>query len=322
MRLIYKSPTADEEIIPESQDRKRTTPLLHQDRKQSLLRVDLLDSYKSFFGFKKIPFSISPDPKFFYFSYSHAEALNHLRYGIYEGLGFTMIIGEPGTGKTMLSRYFLSKSGEDLKIIHLSDPRISHKELLLILLKSLGVSKLSPEESGQRILSEQLQNQLLMVHCQSKKVVLFLDEAQGLDLESLENLRLLSNLETENQKLIQIVLFGQTELEQKLQEKNLRQLDQRILVRYHLLPLELKEIQPYIQHQLEVAKLQSRAEFPADVANKIYEISRGFPRMINVLCERSMMSAFIENKRKISVENVLEGWESLNGIRILERRRV
>lgn len=322
MKLTYKSSRDEEHITQESSDRRRIILPLDRSRKQALLRVDLLDSYKQFFKFIETPFSVSPDPKFFYFSRSHAEALNHLRYGIYEGLGFTMIIGEPGTGKTMLSRYFLSKAGEDLRTIHISDPRLSQKELLLTVLGSLGVSRFPQEELTERKLTEQLYDLLLFAYRQSKRVVIFLDEAQGLDFESLEGLRLLSNLETENQKLIQIVLFGQTELEEKLQEKRLRQFDQRILVRYYLLPLGLEEIQPYIQHQLMVAKVDSHVEFTPESTNKIYEISRGLPRMVNVLCERAMMSAFIENTRKISVQNILEGWESLNGIKILERRKL
>ncbi|MGB2698034.1 MAG: AAA family ATPase [Candidatus Zixiibacteriota bacterium] len=322
MKLIYKSSSSEKEISPEPRNHNRIVPILPGKRHQALLRVDLLDSYKNFFSFQEAPFSVSCNPKFFYFSRSHAEALNHLRYGIYEGLGFTLIIGEPGTGKTLLSRYFLSKAGEDLRITHIADPRISQKELLLILLESLGASGFSQDESTERKLTELLYHQLILTQRQSKKAVIFLDEAQGLSCESLEGLRLLSNLESENQKLIQIVLFGQTELEEKLQYKSLRQLDQRILVRCHLLPLELKEIQPYIQHQLEVANVGSSVEFTPESVNKIYEISQGLPRMVNILCERAMMSAFIENKRQISAENILEGWASLNGIKILERGEV
>jgi general secretion pathway protein A len=322
MKLIYKYPKEAEEVTLESSDRNRVVLSLDQSRKQTLLQVDLLDSYKSFFKFKESPFSVTPDPQFFFFSHSAAEALNHLRYGIYEGLGFTMITGEPGTGKTMLSRYFLSNAGEDLRISHIPDPRLSQKELLLAVLESLGGSRFHQDDLIERKLTEQLYDLLLSAHRQSKKVVIFLDEAQGLDFESLEGLRLLSNLETESQKLIQIVLFGQTELEEKLHERRLRQFDQRILVRYHLLPLELEEIQSYIQHQLQVAKNDSHIEFTSQSINKIYEVSRGLPRMVNVLCERAMMSAFTQNSRKISVENVLEGWESLNGIKILERGRL
>ncbi len=322
MKLIYKSSREGEEVIHRLPDLGRIISSPDQSRKQALLRVDLLDSYKGFFKFTETPFSVSPNPKFFYFSRSHAEALNHLRYGIYEGLGFTMITGEPGTGKTLLSRYFLSKAGEDLRISDISDPRLCQRELLMAVLGSLGASKLPPEELSERKLTDHLYDLLLLAYRESKKVVLFLDEAQGLDFESLEGLRLLSNLETENQKLIQIVLFGQTELEEKLLEKRLRQLDQRILVRYHLLPLGLEEIGPYVQHQLMVAKVDSYVEYTPESVNKIYEISRGLPRMVNVLCERAMMSAFIEDTRKISVQNVLEGWESLNGLKTLERRRL
>lgn len=322
MKLIYKSSREPEEVIQEAPDPRGIVPSPDQKRRQSLLRVDLLDSYKSFFKFQESPFSVVPDPKFFFFSHSAAEALNHLRYGIYEGLGFTLIVGESGTGKTMLSRYFLSKSGEDLRIAHISDPRLSRKELLLAVLEKLGVSKFPEENLTERKLTQQLYDLLLLAYRGSKKVVVFLDEAQGLDFESLEGLRLLSNLETDNQKLIQIVLFGQTELEEKLQERRLRQFDQRILVRYNLLPLELEEIQPYIQHQLTVAKIDCYVEFDPRSTSKIYEISGGLPRMVNVLCERAMMSAFVENTRKISVQNILEGWESLNGIKILERRRL
>jgi len=142
-----------------------------------------------------------------------------------------------------------------------------------------------------------------------------------MDSESLEGIRLLFNLETENHKLIQIVLLGQRELEEKLSEENLRQFDQRILVRYNLFPLELDEIQPYVEHQLKIAKAPS-VEFSVQAINKIYEITRGLPRMINVLCERAMMSSFIENKKTIDVKNVLEGWDSLNGIKILEKTRL
>ena len=319
MKLIYKSLCSEEKIKPEPLPQNRFAPIIPGEKRPALLRVDLLDAYKNFFGFREDPFSVSCNPKFFYFSKSHAEALNHLRYGIYESLGFTLITGEPGTGKTLLSRYFLSKAGEDLRITHIADPRISQKELLLTLLESLGALGFSQEELTERKLTEQLNHQLILTQRQSKKAVIFLDEAQGLSPESLEGLRFLSNLESENQKLIQIVFLGQTELEERLRDKNLRQLDQRILVRYHLLPLEAAEIKPYIQHQLEVANMGSCVEFTPESANKIYEISRGLPRMVNILCERAMMSAFIENKRQISVENILEGWESLNGMKILER---
>lgn len=322
MKLVYQSSTDREKIVTRSFDGSNLIPSLGSGKRQALLRVDLLDSYKSFFGLKKTPFSVSPDPKFFYFSGSHAEALNHLRYGIYEGLGFTMIVGEPGTGKTMLLRYFLSKAGDDLVVTHIPYPHFSQKELLLAVVENLGGSKLPQESITERKLTEELHHLLLSTLRQSRRVVISLDEAQGMDLECLEGLRLLSNLETESHKLIQIVLFGQPELEERLREKNLRQLDQRILVRCRLLPLGSEEIRPYVQHQLKVAQVDSQVEFSAQAIDKTYEITRGLPRMVNVVCERAMMSAFTENKRNVTVQNVLEGWESLQGIQILEKTRV
>ncbi|UCB52809.1 MAG: AAA family ATPase [Candidatus Zixiibacteriota bacterium] len=320
MKVILKSSRLGEEAATCFPDRTRTASWPDPRGGQALLRVDLLDSYREFFKFKRPPFSVCPDPEFFFFSRSAAEALNHLRYGIYEGLGFTMIVGEPGTGKTMLSRYFLGKAGEDLRITHIPDPRLSRRDLLLALMENLGSSEISQKDLTERRLIQQLHDLLLVAHSRSRKVVVFLDEAQGLDFEFLEGLRLISNLESGCQKLIHMVLFGQSELEERLQEKRLRQFDQRVLVRCHLLPLELEEIRPYIQHQLDVAGVDPGLEFSPDSANKVYQITRGQPRMINVLCERALMSAFTQNSKKIGVQNVLEGWESLQGMKILERK--
>jgi general secretion pathway protein A len=322
MRLIYRSSRVKEEAAQPPPDRRRIISSSVAQRTQALLRVDLLDSYREFYKFKETPFSVSPNPKMFYFSRSHAEALNHLRYGIYEGLGFTMITGEPGTGKTMLSRYFLSKAGDDLRTVNLAYPHLSREELLLAVLESLGISKVRQEDLTERKLTLKLEDLLLAAKGQSKKVIIFLDEAQGLSFEFLESLRLLSNLETDDHKLLHTVLFGQTELEELLQEERLRQLDQRILVRYRLKPLEPDEIWPYVQHQLLMAKINASVEFTTESVAKIHQISRGIPRMINVLCERAMMSAFTGNSRRIGLQNVLEGWESLEGIKILERTRL
>lgn len=320
MKLIFKTSKSRREVIPDPLHRRIELSPPGEESNQTLLRVDLLDSYKSFFKFTQPPFSIVPNPKFFFFSRSAAEALNHLRYGIYEGLGFTMITGEPGTGKTMLLRYFLNKAGQDLRLIQISNPYLSRRDLLLAVLESLEMTSYPKRDLSERKLTQLLYDLLISAQHQSKRVVILLDEAQGLGFELLEGLRLLSNLETEDQKLIQIVLFAQTELEERLQERGLRQVDQRILVRYRLLPLEPEEIQPYVQHQIKVANLDTQVEFASESLDRIYEISRGVPRMVNVLCERAMMSTFVENNRTITVQSVLEGWESLNGIRILERK--
>jgi general secretion pathway protein A len=319
MKLVYKSSRLGEIAKPPA-GRGDAARQPDDNVRKGLLRVDLLDSYKNFYQFRETPFSVSPNPRMFYFSGSHAEALNHLRYGIYEGLGFTMITGEPGTGKTMLSRYFLSKAGEDLCIVTIFHPHLSGGELLLAVLEGLGVGRSHLGELSERRLACKLYDILVAAQDQSRKVVIFLDEAQRLDFEFLESLRLLSNLETQDQKLLQVVLFGQTELEERLQEERLRQLDQRILVRYRLQPFELEETRCYIQHQLSVAGIIFSVEFTVESVGKIHDLSGGIPRMINVLCERAMMSAFIEGSRKIGVHNVLEGWESLNRIRTLGGR--
>jgi general secretion pathway protein A len=322
MKLTYRTPRVEQPAQPAAvQPRIVVGSALPKD-KPALMRVDLLDSYRRFYQFQETPFSVSPNPKMFYFSRSHAEALNHLRYGIYEGLGFTMITGEPGTGKTMLSRYFLSKTGDDLIPVHISHPRLTGTEPLLAILEALGQTRFAPGDSAERKLILRLEELLLSAQAQSRKVVVFLDEAQALNFELLETLRLLSNLETQDQKLLQMVLFGQTELEELLQEERLRQMDQRILVRYRLQPLEFDEIQPYIQHQLLVARVNSSVEFTSEAAGEIHRISRGLPRMINALCERAMMSAFTGNGRKIEVQHVREGWESLSGIKIMGRTRL
>jgi general secretion pathway protein A len=322
MKLTYKSAKTEEPVTPPPAAQRIIIGSPQREEKPALMRVDLLDSYRNFYQFRETPFSVSPNPGMFYFSRSHAEALNHLRYGIYEGLGFTLITGEPGTGKTMLSRYFSSKAREDLVLVNLPHPRLTSEELLLAILEALGVTRFNPGDMTERKLMGRLEELLLSACNRSKRVTLFLDEAQVLSFDFLESLRLLSNLETEDQKLLQIVLFGQTELEEMLQQERLRQLDQRILVRCRLRPLEFDEVEPYIQHQLVVARINSSVEFTAESVSRIHQISGGIPRMINVLCERAMMSAFTGNSRRIEAGNVSDGWESLSGIKMMQRRKL
>ncbi len=319
MKLIYRSSNEEE-----TKEKRFSTEELNlpgnKDGNENVMRVDLIEAYREFFGFKEEPFSVTPDPKFFFFSNSHAEALNHLRYGIYEGMGFTLISGEPGTGKTILSRYFVEKAGDDLKIIRIFNPRISSREIMSSIMGYSSEKHEKGEIFSEGELLEKVANLLLNLYQERKRVILLLDEAQSLGEEALEGLRLLSNLETQKDKLFQIVFFAQPELEEKLKRRNLRQLDQRILVRYTLLPLESEELKPYIKSQLNLAGGDPEISFSPEALRTIYRLSSGIPRLINVLCERSLMAAFVDNAKNILEKHILDGSESLKSLISSENR--
>jgi general secretion pathway protein A len=319
MKLIYRSTpeegTEDERFSTEEFDLS-----LKKDVKEGVIRVDLIEAYREFFGFKEEPFSVTPDPKFFFFSNSHAEALNHLRYGIYEGMGFTLILGEPGTGKTILSRYFMEKGGNDLKISRIFDPRVSAREMMITLLGYSAEHYDKDEALTEGELLERLARHLFNFYREKKRAVLLMDEAQSLKNDALEGLRFLSNLETQKDKLLQIVLFAQPEFEEKLKSRDLRQLDQRILVRYHLLPFEPTEIKSYIKAQLNIAGGDPKINFTPEAIYEISRLSSGTPRLINALCERALMAAFVDNTKILLEKHVLDGSESLKGLISSERR--
>ncbi len=316
MKLIYSS--VPEEEVKENRFSIEELKLPEKKEKEGIIRVDLIEAYREFFGFKEEPFSVTPDPKFFFFSNSHAEALNHLRYGIYEGMGFTLISGEPGMGKTILSRYFIERSSSDLKIIRVFDPRISTREIIGNLLGYSGEEH--DRELSEGDLLEKLAHWLLNFYREKRRVVILVDEAQTLKDEALESLRLLSNLETQRDKLVHIVLFAQPELEERLKKRGLRQLDQRILVRYTLLPLEPEEVKSYIKSQLNSAGGNPEMSFAPDAVKAIYRLSCGIPRLLNALCERSLMSAFVDNTRTVLEKHVAEGAESLKRLIPSENR--
>ncbi|MFH0931722.1 MAG: AAA family ATPase [Candidatus Zixiibacteriota bacterium] len=319
MKLIYRS-TPEEEI----EDKRFSTEEFDlsgkKEGKEGVIRVDLIEAYREFFGFKEEPFSVTPDPKFFFFSNSHAEALNHLRYGIYEGMGFTLILGEPGTGKTILSRYFIEKGGTDLKISRIFDPRVSSREIMITLLGYSSEHYDKEEVLTEGELLERLAHLLFNFYREKKRVVLLVDEAQSLKDEALEGLRFLSNLETQKDKLLQIVLFAQPEFEEKLRSRGLRQLNQRILVRYHLLPFEPIEIKSYIKAQLNIAGGDPKISFAPEAINEIYRLSSGTPRLVNALCERALMASFVDNTKILLEKHILDGSESLKGLISSESR--
>jgi len=250
--------------------------------------------YKEFYGLKEMPFNITPDPHFLFLSPGHQEAIQHLRYGIAEKKGFIVLTGEVGCGKTTLCRYLLDEiEDKPIETALILNPRVSETQLLQGILRELGVEKV--KRSRQECL-EQLNALLLKLIDEGKDIVVIIDESQNMSFQALEHIRLLSNLETNTQKLLQIILIGQPELKEKLQHKSLRQLRQRILVHYDLQPLNRDETEQYIRYRLIIAGANGRPEFTNRAMNKLYRHSKGIPRIINNLCDKSLLSAFVKSK--------------------------
>ncbi len=255
--------------------------------------------YEDYYGFSEKPFDLTPDPKYLYLSPKHKEVLAHLVYGLQENNGFLKIIGEVGTGKTMISRSFLNQIHQDFNIAYIFNPCLSSVELLQAINSELGIA--SDSESRKK-LTDILNAFLLEERKKGNRVVVIIDEAQDLDPQVLEQLRLLSNLETETQKLIQIVLIGQPELDKLLQGEDLRQLRQRITIQWELLPLNLEETRGYIQHRLNVALGKGKVQFTRSALELIYKFSEGIPRMINVVADRALLIGYTMNTKKIGAK--------------------
>lgn len=246
--------------------------------------------YQDYFGFSAMPFNITPDPKFLFLSPTHHDALAHLRYGIKEKKGFIVLTGEVGCGKTTLCRKLLNeldKSKYETALI--LNPRVQEQQLLRDFLLELG-EPVSPKSDIDLV--SKINTILINLAHQGKDVVLIIDEAQNLSFEVLEQIRILSNLETDTQKLLQIILMGQPELKEKLKQKKLRQLKQRILVHFDLNSLSFKETCMYIEHRLNLTRSSSRPNFTYWAMRKIFKKSHGIPRIINNICDKSLLSAF------------------------------
>ncbi len=267
--------------------------------------------YEQFYGFDESPFNITPDPRFLFFSEKHREAFNHLLFGIRERKGFIQITGEVGAGKTTLCRALLERLGDSYRTALILNPALTSHQLLGLILSELGLASV---EYGRRRRLAQLNEFLLEQVSADKDVVLLIDEAQGLNHELLEQLRLLSNLETDQRKLLQIVLVGQPELRDLLDERGLRQLRQRITVRYHLRPLSSSETEAYIQHRLRVAGANSRPTFSRAALWWIYRYSRGVPRLVNAICDKVLLAGYVSGSDYLTAKHVrrarheLEGW--------------
>lgn len=254
--------------------------------------------YASHFRLRENPFSLTPDPKYLFLSRQHREALNYLIYGIKEKKGFIVITGGIGTGKTTLSRALLSGMDPSVETALIFNSYLSDMELLEVINQEFRIPLVGVDRTKRRYI-DSLNAFLMENYRAGKNAVVLIDEAQNLSRNVLEQIRMLSNLETETEKLLQIVLVGQPELRDLLAQPSLRQLDERISVRYHLDALSRDDLRDYVAHRLAVAGGSRHLRFAEDAFGKIFDFSRGNPRRINILCDRALLVAYAANQRVI-----------------------
>ncbi len=249
--------------------------------------------YKAYFGLSDLPFTIGPNPKYLYLSDQHREAMAHLLYGLSEQGGFILLTGEVGTGKTTLCRSVLQQLPDNVEVALILNPRASSIELLQYICDELKIDYQGSDSA--KVLNDALNAYLLEAYANDRRVVVMIDEAQQLSIETLEQVRLLTNLETNKDKLMQIILVGQPELNEMLSSQNLRQLSQRIKSRYHLGELDVQQLGAYIKNRLRVAGCE-RQLFSSKAIKEIFKYTRGVPRLINILCDRCLMGAYATDK--------------------------
>ncbi len=273
--------------------------------------------YTEFFGLSESPFSIAPNPHYFYLSERHREALAHLTYGLGETGGFVLLTGEVGTGKTTVSRCVLSQLPDNTQAAFILNPTLSSQELLATICDEL---KIRYRKTGATLktLTDKIQQKLIKNHEAGLNTILIIDEAQHLKAEVLEQLRLLTNLETNTQKLLQVILIGQPELQQLLQRQDLRQLAQRITARYHLLPLTLGEVSHYVSHRLSIAGGQPTI-FKPNAIKAIHQLSQGIPRLINLLCDRALLGAYGKNQPYVDAQLIKQAATEVLGDEYIKR---
>ena len=272
--------------------------------------------YLRFFGLNEKPFAITPDPRYLYLSERHAEALAHLLYGINESGGFIQLTGEVGTGKTTVVRTLLSRVPHHADVAVILNPRVTPVEFLLTICEELGLGIADADRDSVKQMVDALNRRLLAAHAEGRRIIVIVDEAQNLSTEVLEQVRLLTNLETPTQKLLQIILIGQPELRDLLDRTELRQLAQRITGRYHLEPLAPEETRGYVRHRLRVAGAAEEI-FTASALSEVHRLAAGIPRVINVTCDRALLGAYTQETHKVTASLVRAAAGEVAGRRFL-----
>ena len=258
--------------------------------------------YLTHFGLKELPFTITPDTGFFMNRAGYQDALNVLLIAIRSGEGFVKVTGEVGVGKTILCRKLLNSLDKSYITAYIYNPYLQPETLLYAIADEIGVEYDS--DVNRHILQKRITDSLMASHKQGKQVILCLDEAQAMPIKTLEVIRLLTNIETEKRKLIQVILFGQPELDDVLEYPSIRQLKQRITYSYKLLPLNRTALEKYVQHRLIIAGIKGNDLFSKSVMNLVYKASNGIPRLVNILCHKSLLAAYGEGSRKVKPKHM------------------
>ena len=266
--------------------------------------------YLEYYGLTEPPFAITPNPRFLFYSGKHREAFNHLLYGIRERKGFVQLTGEVGAGKTTLCRALLEQLGDNFSTALILNPVLSADQLVKAVAMEFGLEVRGLDRLEiVAVINDFLLRQL----AENRETVLIIDEAQDLTNELLEQVRLLSNLETDDRKLLQIVLMGQPELRDRLNDHSLRQLRQRITVRYHLHPLRRAEVAQYVQHRLQVSGAQGAPYFTQPALWRIFNYTKGIPRLVNAVCDKALLAGFVEQRDRIDFRIVGRALRELEG---------
>jgi type II secretory pathway predicted ATPase ExeA len=302
---ILPGPPPTEETCPH-----HIFPALHRGKYNLMLWHYVM--YIDYFGLKEKPFTISPNPRYLYMSEHHREALAHLLYGIASDGCLILLTGDVGTGKTTVCRSLLEQLPQNTETAIIVNPKLSVRELLETICEELAIPYTRNSTSIKTYI-DGINSHLLKSHTEGKTTVLIIDEAQNLDMEVLEQLRLLTNLETDTTKLLKIVLIGQPELREKLKDPRVSQIDQRITSRYHLAPLQKNDVAGFIQHRLIIAGGGRMHFFTEKALEQAYRLSRGIPRLINILCDRALLGAYAEEKDQVSESIMLQAGREVLG---------